>query len=291
MKRFIIVLPIIILFSVCFFASSANAADASIIYFKTTETSFAPGSEFVVGVFVTTDVPINAVRAEIGFSAGLLEWLGSNTAHSIIRIWKDSPRRSEEGILILEGGTSAPFKGRAGELIELYFRVRDDTTQSVQISLRDASLFLADGKGSEVRLGRSFLTIPVSAGLSKKTLPVISDVTPPVVSFFKIIKEPVLGRSLVIWEGSDSESGIVSEEVSTRSWFLWKPWMTQKSPTGIDAGAWSIRVALTDRTGNHAESVLYRWDVLTVKAGIAVGILILLVFFVMFLIRRRFRVK
>lgn len=291
MKHFFIFIFILVFCGMPLFSLSAKEVVAPTVYFKTTHLSFAPGSEFVVGVFLNSEPPVNAVRAEVGYSAGLLEWIGSNTSHSIIRIWKDTPRRSEEGKLLLEGGLSVPFAGHAGELIELYFRVRENANQPVQISLRDASVYLADGNGTEIRLGRSFLSVPISVALTPQKLPRISDAVSPAITFFKISKEPVVGRSLVIWDAADGDSGIASEEISMRSWLFWSDWETRKSPVSVPDNVWGVRIAVTDRSGNRAESVLYRFDVLWVKAGWIALFFVIILVSLLFFIRRRFRVS
>lgn len=291
MKRLFILGIVLLLFGTPGIPLFGKEVSIPAIYFKTTQQSFAPGSEFVVGVFLNTEAAVNAVRAEIGYSAATVDWIGSNTSHSIIKIWKDSPRRSEEGKLVLEGGIPVPFQGHAGELIELYFRVREGAAQPVQISLRDAFVYRADGEGTEFRPGRSSLSIPVVTTLIRQTLPVISDITSPVISVFRISQEPILGRSLVIWDAVDGDSGIATEEISMRSGLFWSDWETHKSPVSVPDGVWSIRVAVTDRAGNRAESVLYRTDILATKAGLVVLILAGALAIAVFFIRRRFRVS
>jgi len=268
---------ILIVLSLLIFPLLASAIGSSEVYFRTTSESFIPGSEFVVGVFVTSDKPVNAYEFDIAYSLDVLEFVNFNRNNSIIEFWRNDPEIYQEGIIKLRGGSIKPFEGRAGEIIKLNFRAKK--VGLAQWSFRRANMFYADGKGTAALVEPSFMTLEIKEGVRSR-LPFVEfvDQTPPLISEARAIKNPLDGSNLAAFVARDAETGIKTTLFRWRKWFGWSDWEVTTNPVRrLEAGVWSFQFKSVDNSDNVSKKTVYIWEEFIKKALLSVLFVVLLV--------------
>lgn len=270
------------------------AASGTELYFKTTASAFAPGSDLVVGVFVNADEPVNAFDIEIGYSPATLEFVTFDASDSVIGVWKGTPEVLSDGIIRIQGGLTRPFEGRAGELIKFTFRVRPEVRLSetqapgtLQWSFRRANVYAADGKGTAVVPAAAPLVLPIVPSLTPVHTVRTTDMVPPVFSVLRIAESPVDDAHFAIWDARDEDSGVVSSRIRTKQWLVWGEWETAVNPVRLPRGTWVVDIRVTDGQGNSADAHAYLWPTFAWKFAVLVLCVALLV--VVVLVARRTR--
>lgn len=276
MKKFLIIFSIL-------FIGLLNTVSAEEekpeVYFKTTQESFAPGSEFTVGVFVNSETPVNAIQLEIGFSPQTLEFLNYNNNFSIIDFWHGDPEIFEDGIIKMEGGLSKPFTGNGGEILKLNFKVKKEGLG--QWSFRTANLYYADGLGTLAETKRVAMTMNFSDNAQFASLEK-NDKQSPVIAGLEISRNPVDNSRLAVFNASDKESGVRTIFLRSRTWFFWNNWEKTASPVGLASGIWSFQLKATDNEGNSVVRTFYIQEEIIRKSIYFASalVLILLVFLI-----------
>ena len=257
-------------------AAPAFAAPGTELYFRTTASAFAPGSDLMLGVFVNADEPVNAFDVEIGYSPATLEFVSFSISDSIVDVWRESPEVHADGIIRIQGGLREPFSGRAGELLRLVFRVRPEADPAggempgtLQWSFRRANVYAADGKGTAVPASVAPLVARVVPSLEPVRLEPSADAEPPVFSVVRIAENPVDDAHFAVWEARDEGSGIVSSRIRVKRWLVWGPWETAVNPVRLQRGTWAVELRVTDGQGNSADARAYLWPTLAWKALLA----------------------
>ena len=144
-----------------FFASSVKvfAVENSKVYFSGPNFSIAPESEFLISVLLDAKDPINAFDLEIIYPPDKLKFLGFDNTNSIVDIWQAPPSVLPNGNLKLSGGIIKAFSGNVGLIIKLSFQALNPSESS--ISFVKSNLYIADGKGTEVKTNPETFSVSV----------------------------------------------------------------------------------------------------------------------------------
>ena len=156
MKKLIL---FILLFT--FFSTSQNAftMENSKVYFSGPNFSIAPESEFLISILLDAKDPINAFDLEIAYPPDKLKFLSFDNMNSIVDIWQAPPSVLPNGNLKLSGGIIKAFNGNTGLIIKLSFQALNPSES--QLSFVKSNLYIADGKGTEVKTNPETFSISV----------------------------------------------------------------------------------------------------------------------------------
>ena len=96
------------------------------------------------------DKPVNMVEARIIFPTDKMEVISLSKVDSIISLWVEEPAYSNTtGTITFSGGLPTPgFKGRAGELLTVTFKVKN--AGEALINIENAAVLANDGLGTDV---------------------------------------------------------------------------------------------------------------------------------------------
>lgn len=265
----------------------AFAKEMPRVYFYVPGAEYPPGVKFTVTVFADTDVPVNAVSLEIGYTANTLAFVSSDAGDSWVTFWRNFPPTPKNGVLDLEGGMTIPFVGKKGELIKLIFLATGEGP--AQISFRKATFFAADGRGTAI----SPLAPPLNVNISEKApyppegqsigeiLEGIYDTIKPELADFALLENPQDKSPLLIFRPKDRESGIYKVTMRQRKWFLWEEEKEASSPIIVEKGVWNIKVRAQDNAGNAVTKSVIVWGEAAKKAIVIliVGVVIVVIRF------------
>lgn len=255
------------------FGYSANAANPS-IYFHLPATSVAPGSEFELTVFVKSDADLNAFQGAVEFTPENLEFIGYADSNSIIDIWQTKPSLTGDRLIIFAGGRYVPFKGDAGELVKLKFRAKSVGTSG--FALRDPSVYLADGQGTQLVPNAFYIRLSIDEKASKLVLGDSSDRTPPRINISKI-NDPVGGDELLVFEIEDKESGGGQAIFRNFENWSWSEWQEIKGPMKFPESAWILQVKAKNGSGEENSKFIFNKSL---KQVLAVLILIIALYLI-----------
>lgn len=204
-----------IFFSVLVSAISINS-NAMSLYFEKPETDIKVGDTTILNVYLDSgDSEVNGIEGVIKVT-GPVSISNLNVAGSVFSLWPNKPSLSGDEISFVGGSTSG-FFGKKNKVFSIIFKAGD--IGNVNISLKQADVFLNDGKGTKiVALGvKQNFEILKSDNQNTNQLSdlILNDKIPP--ESFKID----LGQDLSINDGkyfisfysTDNESGINRYEV------------------------------------------------------------------------------
>ncbi len=172
-----------------------------VVYLKGPDTTLSPGSKFIVNVFLDANSPVNAFDLEINYSKDTLKSLGFDNTNSIVDIWQASPKILENGNISLIGGILKPETGKGDLIIKLPFEVKDVGVH--KISFAKSNIYLADGKGTEIKVPTSSIFISV-----EKDGEIISVASAP---FKSTPSDIVIEQELIVIK--KAESGLAPFEI------------------------------------------------------------------------------
>lgn len=144
------------IFALCaLFAFTASAEAATTMYVSPATGSFAPGTSFTVGVYISTpsDKPANAISSTVSFPKDLLEVSSVSTGGSIVTLWVANPTYSNAaGTVHFEGVIVNPgYNGTAGKLVSITFKAK--AAGSATVSFPSGSILANDGLGTNILSG------------------------------------------------------------------------------------------------------------------------------------------
>lgn len=235
----------------------AYAQSSPAVYFRADVLYFAPGSEFTAIIFVDSDEPVNVFSFEVDYNSQNIEFISFSDSSSIIDFWRGNPQMLKDGVLRIEGGTSKPFVGKAGEIIKLNFRAKEEG--QTRISFRVANFYYADGLGTLAEAGSSFIDFAISSEAPLTTLGTLveEDKTPPVILDARVAKSPIDNSLLAVFSVTDKESGLEKVLLRSRNWFTWGEWQDVSNPVRLAAGVWSFQLKAVDNRGNFTAETVY----------------------------------
>ncbi|MBI5732959.1 hypothetical protein HY967_03300 [Candidatus Jorgensenbacteria bacterium] len=234
----------------------AYADQGPAIYFTSDVSSVGPGSEFVVAVRIDSSFPINALDLTVHYPADLIDIVRVDNTGSVVSLWQETPRTNKEGFIKLSGGLFEPFQGNGGDIVRFYVRARSAGVANFQLT--KTSLFIADGRGTELEASSLPLTISIVPGAPLSTTPSpVRDTTPPLLRA-EIIVSPVDEKTpFVAFLASDNESGIGYTFMRIKRWFVWGAWQEVSSPVPVSSGAWTLELKAVNGSGEETIEILY----------------------------------
>jgi len=257
------------------FVLRASAA-SPVVYFHLPEQSVAPGSEFALTVFLNSDVEANAFEIGVEFTPENLEFLGANDAQSIINIWRSRPFLSGENKVLFSGGTNTPFKGEAGELMRLKFRSKSPGTAG--FALTTSNVYAADGNGTQFAVRPFYLKLFIDVNAPKIPLGDNVDKTPPEFSASKV-ENPVDGKTLLVFEVQDRESGSGKVLLRTFEKWKWSEWEEVQSPLQFPETAWILQIRAENGAGEKSDTFFWNENAKLLGALFALLLVLLTAYF------------
>lgn len=131
------------------FILSAHYASAATIYISPEQGSFGIGEEFSVNIKINSEgESINAAQASLSWPANVLKFVEADKTGSIFNFWVDEPKPTTENSLSFIGGTSNGISGEALQALKIKFKTVGGG--AAEISMSDAAITAADGKGTNI---------------------------------------------------------------------------------------------------------------------------------------------
>ncbi len=230
------------------------------LYFDAPTSSVPVGSSFPVKVLLETDQPVNAYAIRVVYAGSGLRYDGSNNANSIITVWQSTPAAAGNTVAFA-GGSFAPFEGADGKLMMLNFTAV--TTGTAQLAFANASVYLANGKGTKIIPTIKSATITVvspGTAATQRLLAPSLDITPPLIAYRSYIPDPFNpAQKLFGFLVEDAGSGIKETDLRYRSGFAWSAWRAVANPAPLPTNVWEASLKVIDNAGNVSEAVLYDW--------------------------------
>jgi len=194
-----------------FFATVAQAADLVI---SPSSGSYSSGQTFTATVrAVPSGETINAIEATLGFDPAQLSVVSVSKSGSVFDLWTTEPAFSNSaGTVTFGGGTTRNPFTTTSNIVNVTFRVVGDGAAGVTID--EASVLAADGRGTDVFQNGTGGTYTLAAGAAPAPTPEPVAATP----------EPVSNQE------SDSEEAIIFGDPPRPPEI--------GSPTFLDADAW-----------------------------------------------------
>lgn len=138
-----VLLSIIILLG----AAVISSTGASYVELIPSKTVVMNGERFYIDVEVTATVPVNAVDIEIEFLPGTVKIIGVDTGQSVLTIFTQEPKVTDNKIIISGGTFKRGFMGTHKIVTITAQAIASGQTQFV---LKNAKLLAGDGKGTQV---------------------------------------------------------------------------------------------------------------------------------------------
>ena len=279
-------------------ASAQSSSDVR-VYFQSVGLDKTAASTFRVNIYVDSRVAINAYEIDFKFPEELLTYLRADTAGSIINVMPEDIFADASGRVYIRGGSTTAFSGVGGLLASLYFKPK--RIGSGTIGFISATVHMADGKGTTLlpvayqsdlsitglaEVSENVTNIPIDVESDSAEVKLVTyDNSPPEITFARLARNPFdEAEWLIVFEGTDKESGISHFLVRERQWFMLSEYQRAINPYSITPGAWAIELTAVDNFGNETSQTFYRFDALLYKLLFVV--LILLAFW---FLRRMFR--
>lgn len=127
--------------------ASLISTEQSYIKLIPSKTAVMNGESFTVAIYAYAHVPVNALDLKINFSSGMVEVLAVDKGQSVLSIWTQEPKITNNSILI-SGGTYR--RGFIGEHLVATIKARAKFTGKTEFIVEDAKLLEGDGKGTPV---------------------------------------------------------------------------------------------------------------------------------------------
>ncbi len=185
--------------------SAASVGTDTVLYISPHSSStLKVGETTDVDVRINTKTPINTVGATIKFPEDMLDIVGISKAESFLDLWTEETTIKEQtGEIHFSGGTLAPG-GLSGVGTVVTLTVKAKKSGPAQLTFKDAQIFAADGKGSEVQSSKRVYTFDIP----ESTVPVASasghmneeTLTPPSIDFNGDGKVNVVDLSIMAFQ-------------------------------------------------------------------------------------------
>lgn len=255
----LIFLFLFLTFAFCIFCPPVFAAE---FFFRTESNVVRIGQQFKINFFINTaQENINAFEGKILFSKDLLDFKEIQDGNTIVNFWIEKPK-NQNGVISFSGITPGGFKGKEGLIFSVVFGAKSEGI--VVFNVKDARVFLNDGKGSQAFLTVRPFEMKVSSSVLAPTQPLlqIEDTQPPESFKPEIAKNETVfeGKWFVVFSTQDKGWGIDHYEIlekeqknSIRSLFKKEKWEVVQSPYLLkDQKLKSyIFVKAVDRAGNE----------------------------------------
>ena len=142
--------PVVIGGAAFLVASAITSGDASYIRLESSVKTVEAGERFSVAVYAFAHVPVNAVDVTLTFDPKSVSVLGVDRGDSVITLWAEDPKVTNNRIT-LRGGTYK--RGFLGDHILGRIELQAVTTGQALFSTADVLLLAGDGTGDAVKTG------------------------------------------------------------------------------------------------------------------------------------------
>lgn len=265
---------------ICLTGNSIEARGEPNMYISGPKEILGIGAEFAVKIFIETENPLNAYEGIVKFDPSLLEVLVTSDASSIIDVMRDQPTIFEDGRVAFSGASLKPFSGAEGLLLTINFRVLKEGINEVK--LQDAFVYLANGKGTKIRLNEVSLNFEFQKGVAVQKEATIVDEAPPTVLNLSLTEDPINeNQKLLGFVVKDNSAGVKQTYVQYMRWLTWSDEKIAENPTALPKNAWAVKFKAMDNTGNIIEKIIYDWEafvyydlLILVLGSVAFGIVI-----------------
>jgi hypothetical protein len=142
--------------------SAASIATDTVLYISPhSSTTLKVGETTDVDVRVNTKTAINTVGATLKFPEDMLEVVGISKADSFLDLWTEETTIKEQtGEVHFSGGTLAPG-GLSGVGTVVTLTLKAKKAGPAELSFKDAQIFAADGRGSELQINKRVFTFTI----------------------------------------------------------------------------------------------------------------------------------
>lgn len=128
-------------------ALAVTSTNKSFIHIESSATSVRAGETFMIDVYVSAHVPMNAVDIRLQFPESQVEILGIDTGESVITLWTEEPS-VEDNTVILSGGTFR--RGFLGDHLIATINAKAVDTGLAHFMVSDSLLLAGDGSGTKI---------------------------------------------------------------------------------------------------------------------------------------------
>lgn len=263
------------------------------VYFELSPKEITVGETVKARILIDSEKPINVIQLDISYPSGLLNSPMFNDANSIIQIWQTRDWKNTKDTVLLSGGLPRAFAGTKGEVGQLTFKALKEG--DVQISISDAQIYYADGKGTKAEVVKKGTSLRILAsdksgasGIPIETLGENdqSDVLAPVFGLTDTLKNSANGKRIAIFQVSDTGSGLDIVSLRTKKWFSWSEWSIVSNPAELPDGIWTYQLSAKDNAGNSSTLSFYIWTKIFTFLGIVILILTFLIVARYFIMKR-----
>lgn len=155
---------------------SAQSVFAATIYLSPDQGSFNIGDEISVNIKINSEgESINAGQASLNWPSSVLKFIEADKTGSVFNFWVDEPKTSTESSMSFIGGTSNGISGEALQILKVKFKTVGGG--AAEISLSDAAITAADGKGTNILSVIKGAAFAVGAEVVKPQVPTV--IVPP----------------------------------------------------------------------------------------------------------------
>ncbi len=191
-------------------------SEAMSLYFEKPESEIRVGDTVMLNIFLDTEnIEVNGIEGVAKISgAGVVSNL--NVAGSVFSLWPNKPSLLGEEVSFV-GGTPSGVFGKKNKVFSIFFKATE--VGKVNLSIKQADVFLNDGKGTKLALLgiNEVLDISKSINESKNELSnlIINDKVLPNPFKIELGKDPNMfdGKYFISFYSTDDMSGINRYEV------------------------------------------------------------------------------
>lgn len=242
----------------CFwYVISTTPVYGAVMQVDTEFNSLHVGDVFTVQASIDTQTQtLNAVETTFEFPRDILEFVSSDTSHSVVTVWmRNTNYRDDAGTIDLAGITPGGFTSDHAPLLDLTFKVLKEG-QGI-IDTKDTQLLLHDGKGTPALVTAKNLHISVVAGASHINVQTVDDEQPePFAPTIAHDADVYDGKNFVVFATTDKGSGIdhfeIKEGLFGRYVVATSPYLIQNQL--LDR---KISVKAIDHVGNERIEIIY----------------------------------
>ena len=183
--------------------SAASLGNETVLYISPhSSTTLKVGETTDIDIRVNSKTPINTVGATVKFPQDMIDIVGISKEHSFLDLWTEETSIKEtDGEVHFSGGTveSGGLSG-IGTIVTLTLKAKK--SGDAQIYFKDAQIFAADGKGSEVPSSKRAYTFQIpdaalAGGSSNASNMNEETLTPPSIDFNGDGKVNVVDLSII----------------------------------------------------------------------------------------------
>ena len=281
--------------SVCIlWAGFVTPVFAATVALTSATTTVHVGEVVSVSIIVDTELQsVNAFESVVTFPSEVLEFVSSDTSHSALSLWIESPTIQNGHDIHFSGIAPGGFTESDAHILTLLFKVIH--TGQAAITLSHTKNLLNDGAGTAATVTERNLHLTVSEGVAVPFVPSIDDELPEPFTPL-LVTDPDLydNADTLVFSTTDKGSGIDHYEIKEG---LFGRYMRAASPYHIrdTSRTQTISVKAIDRNGNERIELFYPqnwrpWYKQTqILGGIVVGCL--LVLWVLFIVVRKLWVR